>query len=119
MQKQWPIKSKSKIQIHLSIKDILQIPPISLPTSLPHSFLSAMHTFSIFLPRSLCAMHFFLLCCSLWGALLLFRLSRYKGHAKYKHKYKCKKYNTSSSSPSSSSLEKTFIKKTKQCGVFE
>ena len=32
-------------------------------------------------------MFFFLLACSLWGALLLFRRSRYKGHAKYKYKY--------------------------------
>ena len=30
-------------------------------------------------------MYFFLLACSLWGVLLLFRRSRYKGHAKYKY----------------------------------
>ena len=69
-------------RFYLSIKHIFQILPIPLLTSLSFSFLSAMHTFSIFLPHSLCAMYFFLLACSLCGWLLLFRRSRYKSHAK-------------------------------------
>ena len=79
--------SSNTFRFYLSIIHILQILPIPLLTSLSFSFLSAMHTF-IFSPHSLCAMYFFLLACSLWGALLLFRRSRYKGHAKYKSKSK-------------------------------
>ena len=58
---------------------------LSLPLS--HSVFSQLCTHSLSSCHSLCALYFFLLACSLCGGLLLFRRSRYKGHAKYKYKY--------------------------------